>query len=258
MNKYIKTIIIINGLLIPVVVIYLIIINFNKDSGLDSYSEDNDAVIVGEKLDKAKNDSMALQGINYESPEQVYNSTNYYLPISVMTYEQAKDYKAMRDKAGDISPSFSNYYNVLFLDKDYNVIAKLLDKKASITEIRINRGGYNHNDTEIDKTVKNIAYLISFTDSNNDGYLDWKDNHDLYISDLNGLNLMQVTKNLEIIDFNFINANTEIFVKYKERSTIREEYKRNKFGVFKINTAKWIVLKDLDSKLDEIEKSLIK
>ena len=110
----------------------------------------------------------------------------------------------------------------------------------------------------IDKTAQNMAYLISYIDSNGDGNLDSKDNHDLYISDLDGNNLIQVSKNKEIIDFSFSNSNSEIFVRYKERQNIRDEYKRLKFGIYKIKDSTWNDLSILDSELNEIEKTLNK
>ena len=121
MNKYIKVLIIVNGLLIPIVLGLLIYKSFtNKTS--DVYFEEPLSIIVGEKLDKAKKDSVSLQGIFYEVPEHIYNSSNFYLPISVMTYEQAKDLKKASESAGDMSFSYYNYLNILFLDKDYKVL----------------------------------------------------------------------------------------------------------------------------------------
>lgn len=250
MNTYIKVLIIVNGLLIPIV-LGLLIYKYFTNKRFDSSFEEPQGIIVGEKLDKAKKDNVALQGIFYETPEHIYNSSNFYLPISVMTYEQAKDLKKASESAADIG---YDYFNIIFLDKDYNVINQLVDKKAFIAEIYVH---HDNNDT-IDQTVQNIAYLISFTDSNGDGNLDSNDNHDLYISDLGGNNLTQVTKNKEIIDFNFINSNSEIFVRYKERRNIRDEYKRLKFGIYKIKDSTWFDLSKLDKKLNEIEKTLNK
>jgi len=135
-----------------------------------------------------------------------------------MTYEEAKRYKEIASSAGDISPvAFgNNYLNVIFFDKHYNVIDQLLDKKASITEIFINRGYYGYRENVIDTTVKNIAYSIGFEDTNKDGKLNSLDNHDLYISDLDGSNLTQVSRQIEVVDYQFINSNTEIFIRFKD------------------------------------------
>jgi hypothetical protein len=175
-----------------------------------------------------------------------------------MTYEEAKELRKLALSAGDINPSQFNLFNVVFLDKDYKVIGQLLDKKGSITAIQINRGRYNYRDDSIDKTVKNIAYQIGFNDSNGDGKLNSLDDHDLYITDLNGQNLTQVTTKKYIVDFRFINSNSELFIRFKDRSNIRDEYKKVKFGVYNIASGTFNELKDLENKLTDIESQLIK
>ncbi|NOS94567.1 MAG: hypothetical protein HOP30_21865 [Cyclobacteriaceae bacterium] len=261
-NRFIKTLVIINGILFPIFVVY-----FLYKSITDSWTRDNyqsESIIVGEELEDAKRDSLALQGLTYESPIDVYNSTNYYLPISVMTYEEAKLYKEAVASAGDISPDAygNNYFNVIFFDMHYNVIGQLLDKKASITEIFINHGHdvyrYDYQEKEVDKTVRNIAYSIGFEDSNKDGKLNSLDNHDLYVSDLDGKNLKQVTKEIDVLDYQFINSNSEIFIRFKDRSNIRDEYKYVKFGLYNVESGIFKELKDMESKLLEIEKKLVR
>lgn len=257
MNRFIKTLIILNGLLLPLFICFLIYKYFTDSP---SYGTDYEAesIIVGEELDNAKNDSLALQGISYEAPREIYNSTNLYLPISVMSYDEAKELRKDISSAGDIDLSYYNYFNIIFLDKDYNVIGQLLNKKASIIDIFINQGRYSYQERSVDKTVKNIAYTIGFDDTNQDGKLNSLDNHDLFISDFDGKNLTQVTKEKEIIGFEFINSNNEIFIRFKDRNEIRDEYKYVKFGVYNIESGIFTELKSIENKLLEIESILIK
>lgn len=261
-NRFIKALIIINGLLLPIFVVYYLYRSITGNWTGDSYQ--SESIIVGEELEDAKRDSLALQGLTYESLVDVYNSTNYYLPISVMTYEEAKNYKEAISSAGDISPySFhNNYINVIFFNKHYGVIGQLLDKKACISDIFINRGQnedqYDYQEKEVDRTVKNIAYSIGFDDSNMDGKLNSLDNQDLYISDLDGKNLKQVTKEIDILDYQFINSNSEIFIRFKDRSKIRDEYKYVKFGLYNIESGTFTELKEIENKLLDIEKKLVR
>lgn len=256
MNKLNRILLTINGLIIPIFIAVIIYYSFLKS---ENTFEETESIIIGEKLEKAKSDSMALQGIIYETPEVIYNSTNFYLPISVMTYEEAKDLSAAASSAGDMNiASLFNYYNVIFLDKNYKVIGQLLDKKGSISDIHINRGQQHNEDDLIDKTVKNIGYLIGFIDTNGDGNLNNDDDHDLYISNLDGKNLTQVTTKKEIIDYKFINQNSEIFIRFKDRNNTRDEYKRTKFGVYNISKGLLNELTDIENKLTEIESELIK
>lgn len=254
MNRFIRILIIINGLIIPAFFGYVFYQIFsNEEEEENEYYTEN--ITVGERLEKAKEKGLAIQGLTYDRPRGIYNSTNYYLPLSVMTYEEAKVVKEIVSTQDNASASLYNYFNVLFLDKDYNVIGKLLDKKASISDIHT-LWVYSK-DNYIDTTAKYMAYLIGFEDSNNDGNLNSLDHQDLYISDLAGKNLVQVTYNKNIVEFDFINSHSEIFIHYKERNEIKDEHKRLKFGRYHIETGKFVELKDIDKALSEIEEQLI-
>lgn len=260
MNKYIKILVVINGVLFPIFIGFIIYESSTHESHPKQtyFDHQPENIIVGEQLEEAKKDSLVIQGISYETPLSIYNSTNLYLPISAMTYQQAKSLKKVVESAGDVRLSYYNYFNVLFLDKDYNVIGSLLDRKASITEIHINHGGYNYSTKIEDRSVQHIAYLISFEDSNKDGKLNSEDNPDLYISDLAGKNLTQVTTNKHILKFEFINSNSEIFIRYMDRNGMRDEHNRVKFGLYNIKSASFNELDGIEEGLNRIEAELNK
>ena len=261
-----KTLIIVNGLIIPAFFLFMLCIYIS-----DLIKRGSDykpaSIIVGEDLDKAKKDSLALQGIEYKTPIEVYNSTNFYLPVAVKTYEDARKIKKIGpgfldyDKRSTLSVERTddeNFFNVLFLNQDYKVIGQLLDRKAAISSIFVNDPGNRYMHETIDKSVSNIAYLIGFEDSNKDGKLNFTDDHDLYISDLDGKNLTQVTSQKEIIDYRFINSNSELFVRFKDRNDLRDEYKPVKFALYKIESKTLTELKEIESKLKEIESRLVR
>ena len=256
MNKYIKILIIINGMVLPIAIGVILYQLYTKKSD-DYYNYIPESIIVGEGLEKAKKDSIALQGLSYEDPQSIYNSTNFYMPVSVLTYEEAKTVKAMAESAGDISPYFYNYFNILFLDKDYEVIGALLDKKGFISEIQINHGRYYYRDDKVDTTVKHIAYSIGFDDSNSDGKLDGKDTYDLYISDHNGKNLVRVTENIDVLDYSFIESNTKIFIAFQERNDLREEHKKRYFGIYDIQNQQFRKLNSITESLEKMERQLL-
>ena len=145
------------------------------------------------------------------------------------------------------------YLNILFLDSQYNVIGRLVDKKASIESVTIPTGS---NDEKVDTTVKNIAYLIAFDDTNNDKKIDWNDKYDLYISDLDGKNLFQVTKEIDIKGFNFRNHHNDIFISYTDRKDVRDEYKITRFATFNIKTKQLRELTSIDKGLGGVQKIL--
>ena len=79
-NKFIKFLIIVNGLMLPVLVGFGI---FQVSKELfPNRKKFPDGIILGEELKEAKKDSVTLQGLKYYSPRDLYNSKNTYLPIS--------------------------------------------------------------------------------------------------------------------------------------------------------------------------------
>lgn len=254
-NKFIKFLMILNGLLLPILLLFAIS-QITKEI-FPIRNNQPEGVIIGEKLEEAKKDSVALQGLRYYSPVDIYNSDNKLLKISLMTYEERKEFLKYASVANDIGDPLLNLVNVVFLDKNYQVIGSLLEEKASISLIKFRNGYYGDNEP-IDKTYKNIGYLIAFEDSNKDGKLNSIDNHDLYISDLRGENLKKVTNNIDIDNFELINSNSQILIYYKEREDIPEEHKKIKFAIYDIEKDSFVSLQSLNSELENLEKIIIK
>jgi hypothetical protein len=257
MNKFLKILAVINGILLPLFLGFLLYKATQENKYEDHYYKPED-IIVGVELEQAKKDSLAIQGISYEEPRKIYNSTNYYIPISALTYKEAKDVRNTASSAGNLDMSFYNYFNVLFLDKNYKVIGKLLDTKASISDITISESYRYETADGIDTTAKNIAYMIAFHDTNNDGKLNFLDESDLYISDLNGKNLVQVTSKKDVDLYKFIRSNSEIFIQYTDRNGRSKEHNRVKFAVYNIKSKMFVELKDIEENLNKIEAELIK
>lgn len=254
-NKFIKFLIILNGIMLPILLgfgIYQVLKDIFPNKG-----KIERGIIIGKKLETAKKDSVALQGLKYYSPMTLHNSKNSYLPISLLTYDEEKRINKMVSVANDIGEGLLKYVNVIFLDENYQVITSLLDKKASIFKIVPQRKNYQNKSQEVDKTVKYIGYLIAFDDSNKDGKLNSADNHDLYISDLNGKGLKKVTDNIDIIRFEFIKSNSQIFIKYTEREKIREEHKKKKFTIYNLKSSTFLNLSSFDKELNKLEKIII-
>ncbi len=257
-NKYIKFLIIINGTLLPVILLFALY-NITKD--VFRKTEENiykeQGIIVGEELEVAKKEGFALQGLQYDTPSKVYNSDNYYLPISLMTYEEKKRVNEMAASANDINPGFLKQVNIIFLDKNYKVIRSLLNKKGSILDIKFQGEYYYRTSGEIDETAKYIGYLISLDDTNKDGKINSLDHHDLYISDLDGGNLKRITNKLIIESFEFISSNTKILITYATPLNTREEHKEVGFAIYDIYKEKFTDLNSLNKELEKLEKIII-
>ncbi len=258
MNKFdkaLKVLWFVNGIIIFVLV-SSVAYQLISDLFPKRYERVGGNIIVGERLEEAKEKGLALQGLVYREPENIYNSTNQYIEVSAKTYEEAKVMALGISSAGDYSPALYGAMNVIFIDKDYGVIRTLLEKKADIREWKFARPD-RHDNKEPDLTVQNIAYEIAFEDSNKDGILNDEDHHDLYISGLTGENLTQVTTGLNIESFNFDNKNSQLFITYYHRTDERQEHKRKKFAIYTIATKELRQLEDLDKTIDKLESQLV-
>ena len=254
-NKFIKFLIILNGVMLPILVgfgIYQISKEF-----FPNRNNFPDGIILGEELQEAKKDSVSLQGLKYYNPRELYNSKNKYLPISLLTYDEEKRINKMASVANDIGDGLLKFVNIIFLDENYQVITSLLNRKASILQIEPQRKSYSLKSNEVDKTVNYIAYLIAFEDSNKDGKLNSADDHDLYMSNLSGKNLKKITNNINLDRFEFMNSNSQIFIKYTDRKDIREEHKKQRFAIYNIESSKLLNMSSIDKELSNLEKIII-
>jgi hypothetical protein len=260
MTKFVKTLIIINGLIVPIVLVVFLSILIKEFIRNSPQPYVPDAINTVNTITK-DGDTLLTQGLRYDDPESVYNSKNFIIKVMPRTYDKPKkvisnssDYKSNNILMMNESRAISGYYvNILFLDSNYNVIARLVDKRASIESITIPTG---YSRETVDTTVKNIGYLIAFEDSNNDKRIDWNDNYDLYISGLDGKNLYKVTNQVDVKGFNFINHHNDIFISFTDRSDIRDEYKITRFAIFNIKTRQLQELTSVDKALFGIQKIL--
>jgi hypothetical protein len=87
--------------------------------------------------------------------------------------------------------------------------------------------------------------------------LNENDDGDLYISDADGSNLKQITRNVTILDYDFINSNTEVFIVYEKRDLTPEQHKRKLFAKYNIQSDTLVEFLDLNKKILELEKKLM-
>lgn len=216
------------------------------------YAED---IMVGTKLEEFLKDGKIPQGFTYDSPTQLPNSEFKMLPLSMMTYQEAKDFADMRDRSGDIHLSLANYVNILFLDKDYTVKRQLLDSLGAISDIEVPYSSYRET---ADTTIRNILYVIAFKDTNKDNLLNSEDEGDLYISDMDGGNLLQITRGVKVKEYWFKEGNTQVFIHYTPRNDQREEHKRKMFAIYDIKTQELKMLDGITETINTLEAKVIR
>jgi len=253
MTKFVKTLIIVNGLLIPIILLIFLSSLLISEFGHSNYQPDP---VMTENLITNDGDTLMAQGLAYDKPESIYNSTNLYIKISPKTYEIPKSKSSNFEGSmyRQVEP-YEYYVNILFMDSKYDLISTLVDQKASIIDITIPS---NSEFDKVDTTVKNIGYLIAFEDSNKDKIIDRKDNYDLYISDLAGKMLTKVTTNIDINSFEFINNHQNIFISFTDRQDIPVEHKITRFAIYNLQSKDLKYLTSLDKAMTNIQKILNK
>ncbi|WP_299780852.1 hypothetical protein [uncultured Formosa sp.] len=198
-SKFIRILIIINGILIPIFILYIfgsiVYEKIEKDEPID---------LCNLQMENQNSSKFSIQN---SEPIQIPNSEFYYVTVE----------KKYQRQYGEIdidiknSPNMvrQNTINVLFLNKQQSEIGKLLPENGSITSMSVlNRFTENHEEI---KQIKNIAYYIATKDTNEDGIIDSADQHYVYLSDLNGKNLKKVTDR-KVKKFQWLNQGKEMIL----------------------------------------------
>jgi hypothetical protein len=155
--------------------------------------------IVGEKLEKAIKDTLALQDISMSLPRKIGATPLRFIQLqskdlttptrmSLMTISIASDTGPLPEP--DYSYEYnaiegSSTINIVFLKSDGSDAHLLLDKKGFVATADI--------PNERDTSQKYNIYRLVFEDTDNDGRLTRLDGFDLYLSDLFGGDLRHIT-----------------------------------------------------------------
>lgn len=245
MNKFIKLLIIINGMIIPTFILFAVVQVFQPFKN----KKKEEVGIIAKPEKQEEKIEILNQTLNYSDPISIVNSTNYYLPIYVQTELEQKNEYSFKSHGGDTK----DLVNVIFLNQNYKTLKTLLDKEAYIKSIHLPREKYFQTD-EI-KKAKHIIYQISFEDTNNDGLLNIFDNSNLYVSGLNGDNLKQITFNKQISSFEFFNKFSQILIKYKSSSNSSD---LEKFEIYDLIKNEFKPVESLNKAIENIENRLLK
>lgn len=196
-----------------------------------------------------KNDN-SQQELSYGTPIAIAGSSYYYLPLSRQDNKSTK-----KDIFSDLSYGVDGYYhqhlvNIIFLDSNYQYIKTLLDKKADI---------YIYSEPNLSKEKihylqKHIIYKIAYEDTDKNELLNKKDDHDVYISDLNGANLRQVTENITVSDVEIVDNASKLLITYRKKNENPKEHQYKQFMIYDIAKQKLSLLTALDTAILEAEK----
>jgi hypothetical protein len=255
-NKFIKFLIILNGVMLPIFLgfgIYQLVKDFYPRQEITQQR----GLSVSDDVETSENELEPLQGLNYSMPDEVYNSTNFLLKVYIEDYTKDSEIVYMYDDRDSYFQSYSNLVNVIFLDKDRQVIRTLLDKKASIKTIGTRRANSDIFGEPL-KSYSTITYKIAFEDTNKDGKLNENDDHDLYVSNLSGGDLTQITKGIEVKGWIVYHEEQVIMIRYSERVNKEKKDQEEQFAVYSIKDKTLKPLNGLNNELQKLRATIAK
>lgn len=124
--------------------------------------------------------------------------------------------------------------NVIFFDKDTLEIGKLLPRSGLVLSMYL---GPHPDDTE----PSNLVYMIAEEDSNRNGVITGRDQHALYVSDLNGGNLTKITDR-DIRSYQWVDQSYEILMKFHQTEEIIDSL----YGFYNTKTKELKLTNQLD------------
>ncbi len=247
-----------NGLLIfgaACVLCLALAYQFIKSLHLFSPSYEPSGIIVdSQTTENAKKDSLQLQGLSYGELTAIDGSPYSYLRLYIKSYENPKKYEKESFSSSDYASKsgYGNLVNIIFLDSSYQPIKTLLNKKADISILKEPNDGQEPEITNILR--KNIIYEIAYQDTDKNGLLNNDDDHDIYISDINGANLRQVTKNIMVSNVEIVDNTSKLLITYREKNEIPKEHQYDKFMIYDIAKQELSPLTALHKAILEAEK----
>jgi hypothetical protein len=183
LDKWLKRVWLLIGgmvLLVLIALIAIFIIDFVSGSG-----SGNNGIITDNAAQTGSRDSLVLQDITFQKPLQIGRTNLCWIGIRVKDLENPELLKR-----ANLSASYKweynghGYVNIIFTRIDGSGAYPFLDKKACINMTDI--------PTRFDSLQNFNLYDIAFKDSDNNDRINLSDSSHLYISDLNGLNLLKV------------------------------------------------------------------
>ena len=253
MTKFLRTLLIINGLIIPCVLVVFGLVALVEFMGDSLREREPQGLVVGESKEIELADSVTTVGIHYEGLSGIYNWSGSYMTVRAQTFEQERELEKVISSANNYSYGFSNTIEVLFFDENREFLRYLTNRNAHIALVDIRSDYYRDNDS-IDTSYQYHLYSIAFEDSNGDDLLNNSDTHDLYISDLDGANLKQVSRNIEVVDYEWAQNHSIIRIRYKKRDDIPDEHKRIYFAEYEVATGTWREETSINEALDALER----
>lgn len=144
--------------------------------------------LVGPNTQPKGVDSLVSQDISFNAPTRIGTTDLLYIGVRVRDLSAptpASTFRRMKYSFEEPIAYNQNLVNIIFTKQDGSGSYALLDKKAFIKAVDI--------PSEFDSLQSYNLYEISFRDTDHDGRITDKDSSQLFISNINGDQLSQVT-----------------------------------------------------------------
>ena len=166
----------------------------------------NTGVLVGEAAKPKGPDSLVTQDLSFDNPQQIGKTNLLCIGVRIKELESSTPASSMRVSKYSL-PSWGlyNLVNIVFTKSDGSESYLLLNRKGFIKSANI--------PTPIDSTQYYNLYDIAFFDTDHDGRINGNDSSQLYISDLDGKQISQITPSGSILRwYEKVNDNRRIFL----------------------------------------------
>ncbi len=181
-NKWLKYLWLFNGIIFLIWAFFEIIPRINLLFKSKPVA-DRSGIVVGEKLEKAKEEKIELQALKIDRPIIIDRTNFTIIPTSQKLYEEPVKMSYLKVSRPEWKPSYQVrhglFNNLIFLNNKNMQKHVLFDEQVLIYSIAIPREDIGHL----------IYYEVIKEDTNNDGMLYYKDHRTIYTSDLYGNNL---------------------------------------------------------------------
>jgi len=251
LNKALKIIYLIVGILIIGLVSSSLInkIPWSEDRDHEGFEEED--IYTSEKLQSSLEKGSTPQGVLMNVPEQIGYTSNLILPVSVMTYEEEREFTRMASSANNISSIYASQMSLIFLDKDYNVLRQIPNRKCYIQSYNLPQR------TTRDSLITFITYQFAFEDSNGDSLINEEDRADYYISNLDGTDLQPIMEDVDIRYTRRLKDNIRLYIEYTIPDNQRKEHRRQKIAIYNTETRTIKKLTGLEEEVLKVEKLLL-
>jgi|WetSurMetagenome_2_1015567.scaffolds.fasta_scaffold93876_2 hypothetical protein len=171
--------------------------------------------LVGPNAQPKGADSLVGQNISFDPPQPV--GTTDWLFIGVRVRDLTTPLSANELKFSNASeyrfPYERSLINVIFTTRDGSVSYSLLDRKGLIKSIDMS--------STMDSLQQYNVYDIAFLDTDHDGRITAQDSSQLYMSDVLGHDLVQVTPAGEVVQWHRHSPDHKrLFIATKRRPTV--------------------------------------